>query len=236
MKPTPVPSLKTMDNEKAAADLKALFREAQAGVKRIAHFGFLALHVKKVELGHGEFLPWLAAYCPELPYRTVASHIQLARTVLEAMGIRLRKIGPNVQQLHISHYGDLLRVPENTLSEAAKDSRHKMLEIIEGTSARQLLARYKHAEAGPPEAPARRGGAWGGRGSFAGTGAPSPVQLETLQAEIEQWAAWADRHLSLRDLAEVSGRHQELLGRIHGLLDDYVRQYTAYLAAARAKI
>ena len=238
MKLTPVPSLKTMDNEKAAADLKALFGEAQEGVKRIAYFGFFALHVKIVELAHGEFLPWLAAYCPELPYRTVASHLQLARTVLQAMGVRPWKIGPNMQRLHISHYGELLRITENDLNCAAKDSRKQMLEIIEGKSAQQLLAKYRRAEKAPAEPKVNHLYVWGGRGRCGGLaprGRTGQDRLEAVQREIEQWAAWADQHVSMKDLAQVSARHQELLGGIHALLDDYVRQYAASLAGEGAK-
>jgi hypothetical protein len=234
---SPVPSLKTLDNEKTAANLKGLFHEAQEGVKRIAYFGFLALHVKTVELEHGQFLPWLAAYCPELSRQTVASHIQLARTVLQAMAIRPWKIRSNVKQLDISHYGDLLSAAEKDLNEAAKDSRKKMLEIIEGKSARQLMAKYKQAQAEPADPKVRQRYVCGGRGRCEGQ---PPAQgwgkdrLAALEGEIEHWAAWADRHVSVKELSEVSGRHQELLGRLHALLDDYLRQYAAFLARARA--
>jgi hypothetical protein len=225
---SPVPSLKTLDNEKTAANLKALFQDAQEGVKRIAYFGFLALHVKTVELEHGQFLPWMAAYCPELSRQTVASHIQLARTVLQAMAIRPWKIRSNVKQLDISHYGELLSIAEKDLNDAAKSSRQKMLEIIEGKSARQLLAKYKQAAAEPPEPKVQQ---------LYGQSQAAPREwgkdrLTALQEEIEHWAAWADRHVSLKELTEVSGRHQELLGRLHALLDDYLRQYSAYLARA----
>jgi len=135
-----VPRLKSKDDQAVAAELTSLYRDANDGVRRIVAFGIYAWHVKLELLKHGQFLPWLKAYCPDVTPRTVQSNMALAESALHHCGVQIRSM------LRICQGGKLLLLEDAKVPEKAKPLRDKLLALIEGKSASALFAEFKQAE------------------------------------------------------------------------------------------
>lgn len=196
-KPVKVPMLKTGDDAEVIAKFEELFKEAQNGVRRIVAFGIYAEQVKTTKLKHSQFGPWVKASFPEISYRSVRAHMQLAESALKAAGFKSLKAFfnrclpfQNGSVCHFAHCGELLLLPEKGMPDDAIEMRGQICKVIDGKSARQLFAEFKQADEDDESDTPKRGRLKGKGGASAAQRAKAKAATEA--AEIEAMELWAE--------------------------------------------
>lgn len=133
--------------DEAAERLSEAYKEAQKAtndaLRKVVVFGLMVIE-QQAKLKHGQFLPWLTKHCPEVPQRTAYNW---AATAKATIGL-----------LDICHDGkfedgslvDVLCMPEEVLiDESAKEVQRKVWELVDGSSAKQLVMGYKSTQESP---------------------------------------------------------------------------------------
>ena len=117
----------------------ALYREAQAGLRRVVALGLYCFDLKENHVKHGQFQKWLADHCAEVSYRTVAVYMDLTQAAVERCGFKIGEVIQKCSTLHFCHSGQLLLLPEVEMPGEARDLRTRLCELLEGKSIRQLM-------------------------------------------------------------------------------------------------
>jgi hypothetical protein len=126
----------------AAKIINELYVDAQTGLRRIVALGTFCCHWK-AQLDHGDFQSWLEANCPKVSYRSVAVYMQITQGVFESIGLPMGDYFSKVQQLHFSHPGELLLLPEAKLPDDLRPFQQKAFDLIDGNSQRSLILKLK---------------------------------------------------------------------------------------------
>ncbi len=131
--------------EQRIKTLRALYKDAQTGLRRVVAFGLYCFNVKAA-LPHGQFLPWLKTHCPDIAPRTVSSYTQLTSNVLDACGIKVADYLQIGSTLPICRNGKFLLMAEKKVPEAVKSLREKICSLVDGKSQRQLLLEFTQVD------------------------------------------------------------------------------------------
>ena len=136
------PILPFANDAEVADQLRAFIKEASDGLKRIIIAGLFIERIAS-QLKHGQLMPWVEAHCPDVSWRTVCRWRELARGVMDAIGIK----SDTVSLLTIPPH-EILRLPISELPEDTAPIRAKMDELLEGKTARQLFLNFAQTEDG----------------------------------------------------------------------------------------
>ncbi|MFO1461292.1 MAG: hypothetical protein U1G08_18050 [Verrucomicrobiota bacterium] len=134
------PRLAGGNDAEVAAKLTELVRGAQDGVRRILVAGFFIESIVR-QLPHGATRPWLEQHCPEIQWRTVNRWRELARGVMEALGIEWNAAAKLPLPLH-----DTLALPAGDVPKAMQELRGQIDDLIADKSASQLQLALRAAD------------------------------------------------------------------------------------------
>jgi hypothetical protein len=231
-KPVKVPVLKTGDDAEVATNFKTLFEGAQNGLRAVVAFGIYAEEVKLTKLKHGQFKDWLAGTLPDISYRSVASYMQLASSVLEACGVKsLKGFFKSAACCTFEHSGLLLTAPEKECNEKAVEIRAKVFSLIDGKSARQMFAEFKQAEEDEDgNVKSKRGRLKGQGGASAAQRAKAKAlteaaEIEALELKAEEVVAWIDENCDDKHFGQMSDTWREKLLERGELLVSYLKKF-----------
>jgi hypothetical protein len=231
-----VPTLKGGNDKEAAAQLKAFFAEAQNGMRRVVALGMFCYHLKE-QLKHGQFQPWLAAACPDISYRSLASYMRLTRSVLEACGIKtIAAFSKKLRALHFSNGSEILLLPDADVPAEAKPLREKICSLIDGKSARQLFLEFKQTDEDEDKPKRGRLKGHGGaskeqRAKAAALEAQAQITADELDAV--DFAKWIDKVADLSRLPMIDDKVWRQFSERVEYLHTFIRQVNESRASAR---
>lgn len=115
---------------------------------------------RKVDLPHGEFLPWLERYCPEIHRATATRFMNAAQSAVTMV------LGPEAAKLQMLHDAtfdgaplhQILTADPAILTKSARDVQNQFREFLQGKTQHQLLLDWKEIkdktkERKPPQQP-----------------------------------------------------------------------------------
>ena len=142
-----------IEKETASVIAEAYQRAVQAANGALLQVGAcgLLLWEKQRAVKHGEFLPWLAEFCPGINQRTAYRWIDTAKNICGELKVEATAKYAGLP-LH-----QVLQLPAEQLSGRAAKIRRRVDECIDGKSAAQLALRTKgevSAKAGAPKSKA----------------------------------------------------------------------------------
>lgn len=204
----PAPTLSDGHDAAYAKELRARYKDAQTGLRRVVNFGLLAWEIKETKLKHGQFGSWLAAHVPELtmqdsksgkakPSVTLNTYMHLTKGVLEGIGFTVGKYLEHIsnsQQLRICHGGKYLLAADKKLPEEARQLKEKICELIDGKTQKQLLLEFKQVEDTEAEAIKAK------RGNLSGKGCTKAARERA--ALVEEEARLTELTLSAEDTSK----------------------------------
>ncbi len=142
--PTSGPVLSDSQKQLAetASHINAVWAEVDGELKdkarKVVAIGLMLVYTsewgeKEKLIKHGQFGPWLEKNCPAVHQATAYRWMQTAREICNGLEIS-----------HDAKFGDLplyqaLTIPEDAVSEAARDIRNKVFSLIDGKSQKQLM-------------------------------------------------------------------------------------------------
>lgn len=129
--------------------MKQLYREAQAGLRRVVSFGIYCFHVKG-RLPHGQFERWIEVNCPEVSFRTSQAYMQITAGTMEHCGLTMQEFLQKRSALRFSHPGEFLMLGDAEIPDEIRPLRNKIFELIDGKSGRQLLLEFKSLDSKMP--------------------------------------------------------------------------------------
>lgn len=118
--------------ERILAEYREAMRLAKVAVERAIYVGQL-LNEQKALVGHGHWLPWLAANCPEISQDTARRWMDAAEAVLT----KALKLPPVIEALPLSQ---VISTPEEELPEAAREARQLVFDFTAGKTIKECLA------------------------------------------------------------------------------------------------
>lgn len=141
MAPEPTgPRLRGGNDQAVATKLAELVHDAQEGVRRILVAGFFIEGIVR-ELPHGGTRTWLEEHCPQVHWRTVERWRQLARGVMESVGIEIDQMASLPLPIH-----EMLALPAGDVPKPMQELRGQIDDLIADKSARQLQLALRAAD------------------------------------------------------------------------------------------
>lgn len=134
------PCLSGGNDKQVAEQLVELVRGAQDGVRRILMAGFFIEGIVR-ELPHGATRPWLEQHCPEVHWATVCRWRELARGVMESLGIEIDQVAKLPLPIH-----EMLALPPSDVPQPMQAMRGQIDDLIADKSARQLQLALRAAD------------------------------------------------------------------------------------------
>lgn len=141
--------------KRTAARISAAYESAHAAaqhaLRKVVACGLLMLE-QKAELPHGQFGNWLEVYLPEIPRRTATSWMDTAKAAVGILQIGNSCQFDDAPDLTLPQ---ILEMPADELPEAAAEIRDRMIELLDGNTAKQLVFAFK-APVTPPTGKGRK--------------------------------------------------------------------------------
>lgn len=134
------PSLSGGNDAEVAAKLAELVRGAQDGLRRILVAGFFIESIVQ-QLPHGATRNWIDHHCPSVSWQSINRWRELARGVMEALGIEWDAAAKLPLPLH-----DALALPPGEVPKAMQELRGQIDDLIADKSARQLQLALRAAD------------------------------------------------------------------------------------------
>ena len=134
------PSLSGGNDAEVAAKLTELVQGAQDGLRRILVAGFFIESIVQ-QLPHGATRSWIELHCPGVSWQSVNRWRELARGVMEALGIEWDAAAKLPLPLH-----DALALPPAEVPKAMQELRGQIDDLIADKSARQLQLALRAAD------------------------------------------------------------------------------------------
>lgn len=142
--------------EQRIKTLRALYKDAQTGLRRVVAFGLYCFQVKAA-MPHGQFMNWMAKELPEISGRSARAHMGMTANVLEACGVKVSEYLQIGSALPICRNGKFLLMPEKKVPEAVKPLRDKICALVDGKTQRQLQLEFTQVEDDGEELRSKRG-------------------------------------------------------------------------------
>ena len=223
---THAPTLNDGHDQVIAKELRARYKDAQTGLRRVVAFGLLAWEVKEEKLKHGQFGAWLAANVPELtmtdsatgkpkPSVTLNTYMGLTKGVLESCGFTVGKYLSHIsnsQQLRICHGGKYLLLADKKLTEEARPLKNKICDLIDGKTQKRLMLKFKQAEEDSTGTAKPKRGNLSGRGCTkehraAAQAAEDEAHLTELTLSSEDTAKWLLENADHKRIGALDDTH-----------------------------
>lgn len=224
------PKLKTGDDAQVKQTFQELFEGAQNGLRAVVAFGLYAEEIKQIKLKHGKFKDWLGATFPEVSYRSVVRHMELATSVMKACGVKsLKPFFKSATCGTFEHAGMLLTAPEKKCDEKAIEIRTKVFSLIDGKSARQLFFEFKQGEEDEDgNVKTKRGRLKGQGGASAAQrakakAAADAAEIEARELKAEEIGEWVKENVDDQHIGQISDKHKAILREAALLLTDYLK-------------
>jgi len=208
--------------------LRALYNDAQTGLRRVVAFGLYCFQVKAA-MPHGQFMPWLKKELPDLGDRTVRTHMGLTKNVLEACGIKMADYLQIGCTQPICRTGKFLLMPEKKVPAEVKPLREKICALVDGKTQRQLQLEFTQVDEDENgELKPKRGQLKGSKGltkeqRLAAKEREERERIEDMELDAKDWIKWAEKHADDKHIGSMAATMPPKLREAAELIVAYCR-------------